>query len=96
MKHKHSEVIKAFVDGIKCQGWDHAKKIWYDITNISSFDFCDDARIKPKPLIHEEYVIFYNDGRWSSYACQQEVSKDVRQIKTTYQDCILVNAEVIK
>jgi hypothetical protein len=49
MKHKHSEVLKAWADGIECQGWDHAKKDWYDITNMSSFDFCDDARIKPTP-----------------------------------------------
>jgi hypothetical protein len=55
MKHKHAEVIKAFANGIECQGWDHAKKDWYDITNMSSFDFCDDARIKPEPKPKEYY-----------------------------------------
>jgi hypothetical protein len=65
MKHKHSEVLKAWADGIECQGWDHAKKDWYDITNMSSFDYCDDARIKPEPKPDVELfatVLTYEDG----------------------------------
>jgi hypothetical protein len=49
MKHRHSEVIKAFADGIECEGWDYQNKSWFRVTNISSFDYCDDTRIKPEP-----------------------------------------------
>ena len=94
--HKHSEVIKEFIYGKECEYYIPYADKWEKINFLSDFDNMDKVRVKPEPLIHEEYVIFYNDGRWSSYVCQQEVPKNVRQIKTTYHDCILVNAKVIK
>ena len=49
MKHKYEEVIKAFLDGKQCEGWNFQTKEWYEITRLGSFDYCDDARIKPEP-----------------------------------------------
>jgi hypothetical protein len=62
MKHRHAEVIKAFVDGIKCQGWSNKHNIWYDITELNTFQYSDDARIKPKPPKEQEpqYLYVYN------------------------------------
>ena len=47
MKHKHAEVIKAFVDGVKCELEVHTK--WYSIDNLTQFDIWDKVRIKPEP-----------------------------------------------
>jgi hypothetical protein len=61
MKHKHSEVIKAFVDGKECEYWSHGYGNWMPITELSEFDF-DDVRIKPYPQQESEpqYLYFYN------------------------------------
>ena len=64
MKHKHAEVIKAFVDGIECQAWDFANKKWHDIKDLTDFTWAD-ARIKPEPPKEQEpqYLYVYNDER---------------------------------
>ena len=61
MKHKHAEVIKAFVDGIECQAWDFANKKWHDIKDLTDFTWAD-ARIKPEPQKEQEpqYLYVYN------------------------------------
>jgi len=72
MKHKHEEVIKAFLDGKQCEGWNYQTKDWYEITRFGSFDYCDDARIKPEPKPKEyydedtfdvQYLYIYNDSK---------------------------------
>ena len=55
MKHKHAEVIRAFLDGKQCEGWNFQTKEWYEITRLGSFDYCDDARIKAEPETKEYY-----------------------------------------
>jgi hypothetical protein len=55
MKHKYEEIIKAFLDGKQCEGWNYQTKDWYEITRLGSFDYCDDARIKPEPKPKEYY-----------------------------------------
>jgi len=49
MKHKHSEVIKAFIEGIDCQCWLEKTQQWLLITALSEFDYWDKVRIKPVP-----------------------------------------------
>jgi hypothetical protein len=49
MKHKHSEVIKAFVDGDECQYYNFTTRHWEKINALSSFDYFFTVRIKPKP-----------------------------------------------
>ena len=58
MKHKHAEVIKAFVDGIECQAWDFANKKWHDIKDLTDFTWAD-ARIKPEPPKEQEPQYLY-------------------------------------
>ena len=48
MKHKHSEIIKAFVDGVECQNFNFSKQ-WVNIKELATFDFATDVRIKPEP-----------------------------------------------
>jgi hypothetical protein len=48
MKHKHAEVIKAFIEGIECE-WSAHSKGWWKIDNLAVFNWADDVRIKPKP-----------------------------------------------
>ena len=47
MKHKHSEVLHAFVDGLECETW-HGNK-WIKTTNLMDFDHFEKVRIKPEP-----------------------------------------------
>ena len=62
MKHKHAEVIKAFVDGKECEYWSHGYGNWMPIIELSEFDF-DDVRIKPYPQQESEpqYLYVYNN-----------------------------------
>jgi hypothetical protein len=59
MKHKHSEIIKAWADGIKCEfeGYEHQ---WYLITDLSMFDIYNNVRIKPEPA----KVLSWGEGCW--------------------------------
>ena len=61
MKHKHSEVIKAFVDGIECEFLSSSNK-WVQINEIAVFGWANDARIKPEPQKEQEpqYLYVYN------------------------------------
>ena len=57
MKHKHAEIIKAFVDGIECEYWSSNFNKWVDITELTTFnlDLVEKVRIKtePKPDVIE-------------------------------------------
>ena len=63
MKHKHSEVIKAFVDGIECEVQGEKTGQWYAVTNLNAFDSWGRARIKPmlKPDIEEIVLASYGE-----------------------------------
>ena len=52
MKHKHSEVIKAFVDSVECeyQQCDN----WFEIYSLQQFDIYEFVRIKPEPPKEKE------------------------------------------
>ena len=54
MKHKHSETIKAFADGIQCEYWSHELKKWCYVTQLETFDWADTVRIKPEPKQEQE------------------------------------------
>ena len=62
MKHKHSEVIKAFVDGIECQNFNFSKQ-WVNIKELATFDLYDTVRIKPEPQKEEDprYLYVYRN-----------------------------------
>jgi hypothetical protein len=49
MKHKHAEIIKAFADGIECEGWLQYSEKWFSITILKDFDSYETVRIKPEP-----------------------------------------------
>jgi UDP-galactopyranose mutase len=67
---------------------------WFPITKLSDFDQFDQVRIKPQPIVREEYLVRFDNEQGMFYPCQQETSYG--QIKLTYKDNILINAEVIK
>ena len=48
MKHKHAEVIKAFVDGKECEVQGEGTG-WFRVTTLSVFDSWGKARVKPEP-----------------------------------------------
>ena len=64
MKHKHSEVLHAFVDGLECETW-HGNK-WIKTTNLMDFDHFEKVRIKPEPQEETkeepQYLYVYNDA----------------------------------
>ena len=65
MKHKHSEVIKAFVDGIECEWFDSLNNKWQLIRELKDFDWgVGNVRIKPEPKKEQEpqYLYVYNDA----------------------------------
>jgi hypothetical protein len=55
MKHKHAEVIKAFVDGKECQCFGRISECWSDITSLMQFESYEKVRIKPEPKKKEYY-----------------------------------------
>ena len=55
MKHKHSEVLHAFVDGIECEYWCNYNKVWRTFVGLTIFEMDIKVRIKPQPIIREEY-----------------------------------------
>ena len=48
MKHKHAEVLHAFVDGVECEGWLEYSEKWFLITTFKDFDTFEKVRIKPE------------------------------------------------
>jgi hypothetical protein len=47
MKHKHSEIIKAFIEDIECEYKQCGD--WFKIHKLQQFDIFDFVRIKPMP-----------------------------------------------
>ena len=78
MKHKHAEVIKAFVDGIECEWFNPMNNEWILIREIKEFDWVEKVRIKPEPQKEQEpqYLYVYNDANrresWMSPTFIQE------------------------
>ena len=69
MKHKHSEVIKAFADGIECEYWCNYDKVWRTFFSLTIFEMDIKVRIKPElPKEKEQeqetkqYLYVYNDA----------------------------------
>ena len=94
MKHKNSEVIKAFVDGIECEFWSNETGCWHNITRFKTFDCAVDVRIKPEPK--PDVVLATNIGISEGYVdCSSLLKKN---IKLTFcgETGDLKNAEVIK
>ena len=53
MKHKHAEIIAAYIDGIQCEYYSHELKKWGYVTQLDTFDWAHTVRIKPEPV--EQY-----------------------------------------
>ena len=49
MKHKHSEVLHAFADGIECEYWCNYNKVWRTFVGLTIFEMGVKVRIKPEP-----------------------------------------------
>jgi hypothetical protein len=93
MKHKHSEVLHAFADGIECEYWSSCDT-WIPFNDISVFNWVDDVRIKPEPK--PDVVLATNIGISEGYVdCSSLLKKN---IKLTFcgETGDLKNAEVIK
>lgn len=64
MKHKHSEIIKAWLDGAECEFLNSYKNEWDSIDFLYEFSDWDNVRIKPEPQYQEpQYLYVYNDER---------------------------------
>jgi hypothetical protein len=60
--HKHSEVIKAFVDGVQCEKWSKTHDKWLNVINFYDFDLYDTVRIKPEPAEDVVDYLFVHDN----------------------------------
>ncbi len=58
MKHKHSEVLHAFADGIECE-FEGQINEWHSIASLEQFDTWDKVRIKPEPQKEQEPQYLY-------------------------------------
>jgi hypothetical protein len=60
MKHKHSKVIKAWLDGIECEFYysNECTQGWVLITDLRDF-IEEDVRIKPEPQKEQEPQYLY-------------------------------------
>jgi hypothetical protein len=59
MKHKHSEIIKAFADGVQCEYLGERTNKWCDIKELVTFDAYETVRIKPEPQQEQEPQYLY-------------------------------------
>jgi len=96
MKHKHAEIIKAFVDGINCQYFQCEK--WWDIEYITQFEMFDDVRIKPEPKEDIEDYLFVADKSSNDLVEINWVFKNSANLRLIWdgETGELKDAEVIK
>ena len=103
MKHKHSEIIKAFVDGVECEYYYYLGKIdavWLPIINLRDFDLYYDVRIKPEPKPDVElFTKVYDQENYLAYTTHAiKNKKDFHNLKLIFdgETGELKDAEVIK
>ena len=99
MKHKHSEVIKAFVDGVECE-FEGQFNEWYSIAILDQFDTWDKVRIKPEPKPDVElFTKVYDQENYLAYTTHAiKNKKDFHNLKLIFdgETGKLKDAEVIK
>ena len=101
MKHKHSEVIKAFVDGIECEYYGEGSLgLWYLITDLSQFNNVNKVRIKPETERDVElFTTIYEQEDGLAYTIHATKNKrDHSNLKLIFDGKTnkLKDAEVIK
>jgi len=96
--HRHAEVIKAFVDGKECEFLIPYADKWEKINFLSDFENRETVRVKPQPIVREDYLIIWDNQEWTVYPCKQtDLPRNcLMQLKLIYIDCILESSEVIK
>jgi hypothetical protein len=62
MKHRHSEIIKAFVNGKECEYYIPYADEWEEINFLSDFDNADKVRVKPEPKEDIEETVLASYG----------------------------------
>ena len=98
-KHKHAEIIAAYIDGIQCEYYSERMYRWCEIDELSDFDSYAKVRIKPQPVIREEYLVFLEISKsWASYPRQQySLQKPLsKQFKLTYKDDVLEKVDIVR
>jgi hypothetical protein len=95
MKHKHSDVIKAFADGIECEFLGEHSNKWLNIKSFETFDLYETVRIKPEP---KPDVVLFGYASEEDIACLSVLTNGFDNIKLTFdgETCKLNSAEVIK
>ena len=96
MKHKNAEVLHAFADGVECEYWCNYDKVWRTFFGLTIFEMDIKVRIKPQPVIREEYLVFWKQGSWNSFQSQQSFESNPKQFKLIYKDDVLENVEIVK
>ena len=98
MKHKHSEVLHAFADGIECETWYGDK--WVKTTDLFEFDHFEKIRIKPEPKPDVElFTKVYDQENYLAYTTHAiKNKKDFHNLKLIFngETGKLKDAEVIK
>ena len=102
MKHKHSEIIKAFVDGVECEYYGEGNLgLWYLITDLSQFNNVNKVRIKPEPK--PDFIEYakvcgskYYRGTYISLSSTKLDADDNLKLIFDGETGDLKNAEVIK
>ena len=96
MKHKHAELIKAWVDGIECQFFNYGK--WWNLEYLTQFEAFDDVRIKPEPKPDIVDYLFVADKKPNHIPEINWVYLGTANLKLTWdgESGVLKNAEVIK
>jgi hypothetical protein len=59
MRHKHAELIKAWLDGKECEFWSDSLDDWQPISSIYGFMAGEAVRLKPE-LEEPQYLYVYN------------------------------------
>ena len=99
MKHKHAEVIKAFVDGIQCEYYGEGTLgLWYLITDLSQFNNVNKVRIKPEPKPDVVDYLFISDKKSNDLPEVNWVFVNTANLKLIWdgETGKLKSAEVIK
>ena len=95
MKHKHAEVIKAFVDGKKCEYYIPYSDKWEEINFLTLFESYEQVRIKPEPK--PDIVRYTSIGLdYADDASERKFPTDNLKLTFDGETGKLKSAEVIK
>jgi hypothetical protein len=94
MKHKHAEIIAAYIDGIQCEYYSHELKKWGYVTQLDTFDWAHTVRIKPEPVEQYQPNIQISQLENQLQACRALVKAQEKKIVELATELAFANKSI--